>query len=156
MPAKAVYYQTIPVRYVVIHHTATRKCNSQSNCSSKVASIQRRHMNDKEWHDIGYNFLIGGDGNIYEGIGWNKRGAHTSGFNDKSIGIAFIGNFNEEAPKKKSLNAAKALLSCGVSNGYLSESYRLIGARQVRKTSSPGSMLYDEIQEWDNWVPKII
>lgn len=40
------------------------------------------------------SFLIGNDGNVYEGAGWNKVGAHTLGYNRKSIGIAFIGDFS--------------------------------------------------------------
>ena len=30
----------------------------------------------KNWNDIGYNFIIGGDGRIYEGRG-QHRGAHS-------------------------------------------------------------------------------
>ena len=39
---------------------------------------------------------MGGDGNVYEGAGWHEVGAHTKGYNTKSIGITFIGNFNGE------------------------------------------------------------
>lgn len=39
------------------------------------------------------SFIIGGDGNIYEGAGWHKIGAHTRGYNSRSLGIGFIGNF---------------------------------------------------------------
>ena len=38
------------------------------------------------WSDIGYNFLVGEDGNIYEGRGWGKVGAHARGHNSDSIG----------------------------------------------------------------------
>ena len=38
-------------------------------------------------------FQVGGDGLIYEGRGWNKTGTHTIGFNDRSIGISFIGTY---------------------------------------------------------------
>jgi N-acetylmuramoyl-L-alanine amidase len=38
------------------------------------------------WDDIGYNFLVGEDGNIYEGRGWTQTGAHCIGYNSKSIG----------------------------------------------------------------------
>lgn len=50
-------------------------------------------MNQKGWKDIGYNFLVGEDGNIYEGRGWGKHGAHSTPYNSKSIGICMIGNF---------------------------------------------------------------
>lgn len=38
--------------------------------------------------------MIGGDGNVYEGAGFHKVGAHTRGYNSRSIGIAMIGNFS--------------------------------------------------------------
>lgn len=42
---------------------------------------------------IHFSFLIGGDGKVYEGVGFHKVGAHTRGYNTRSLGIAFIGNF---------------------------------------------------------------
>ncbi|CAD7090194.1 unnamed protein product [Hermetia illucens] len=152
--AISIEYQNIPVQYVIIHHTVTSKCGTFATCSQQVANIQHYHMHDLGWSDIGLNFLIGNDGNVYEGAGWNKVGAHTLGYNRKSIGIAFIGDFSDELPSEKALQAAKSLLACGVSNGYLARNYRLLGARQVISTESPGLELYGEIQDWDNWVPK--
>ena len=38
------------------------------------------------WADIGYSFLVGEDGNVYEGRGWSLAGAHCIGYNSKSIG----------------------------------------------------------------------
>lgn len=32
------------------------------------------------WDDIGYSFLVGQDGNVYEGRGWHHVGAHTQGY----------------------------------------------------------------------------
>ena len=43
------------------------------------------------WNDIGYNFLVGEDGNIYKGRGWGKVGAHTSRHNANSIGESMRG-----------------------------------------------------------------
>jgi N-acetylmuramoyl-L-alanine amidase len=39
-----------------------------------------------EWDDIGYNFIVGEDGNVYEGRGWGIVGAHAPGFNSYSLG----------------------------------------------------------------------
>lgn len=50
-------------------------------------------MNQKGWNDIGYNFVVGEDGNVYEGRGWGTHGAHSTSYNSKSIGICIIGNF---------------------------------------------------------------
>jgi hypothetical protein len=43
--------------------------------------IQDWHISGNGWCDIGYSFLVGGDGNVYEGRGWDEIGAHTGGFN---------------------------------------------------------------------------
>lgn len=99
-----------------------------------------------------FSFMIGGDGYVYEGAGWHKVGAHTRGYNSRSIGIAFIGNFIESLPNRKQLDAAKRLLQCGVDLGELSDRYKLIGARQVSSTQSPGLKLYQEIQKWKNFA----
>ena len=41
------------------------------------------------WSDIGYSFLIGGDGRVYEGRGWGRVGAHTYGYNSRAYGIRY-------------------------------------------------------------------
>jgi N-acetylmuramoyl-L-alanine amidase len=47
-------------------------------------------MNVTGWDDIGYNFLIGEDGHVYEGWGPDSIGAHTLGYNAISIGKSSI------------------------------------------------------------------
>lgn len=45
------------------------------------------------------SFLIGEDGLVYEGRGWNIKGDHTGRFwNPMSIGITFMGNYMGECP----------------------------------------------------------
>ncbi|KRT85399.1 hypothetical protein AMK59_2784 [Oryctes borbonicus] len=92
--------------------------------------------------------MVGGDGNIYEGVGWHKRGSHTYGYNSNSIGIAFIGDFRNVTPKPKQLEAAKKLIQCGVELGELDSRYKLMGARSVIATESPGLALFRELTNW--------
>lgn len=40
------------------------------------------------------SFAIGGDGQIYEGRGFNVIGAHAPKYNDKSVGICLIGDWS--------------------------------------------------------------
>lgn len=42
------------------------------------------------------SFLIGEDGLVYEGRGWDLKGSHASRWNNKAIGITFMGNFMGE------------------------------------------------------------
>lgn len=110
-------------------------------------------MESRNWSDIGYNFLVGGDGNAYEGRGWSKEGAHTFGYNSRSIGISFIGTFNSDQPPERQITAAKQLISLGVKSKYLNSNYKLIGARQTQTTLSPGAALFDIIKTWSHWTP---
>ena len=50
------------------------------------------------WDDIGYSFLAGDDGNIYEGRGWDRVGAHTKGYNSRGLAVSFMGNYKDHLP----------------------------------------------------------
>ena len=63
----------------------------------------------QKWSDIGYSFVIGGDGRIYEGRGWGRVGAHTKGQNSVSYGIGFIGNFMTSNPSAAMITAYERL-----------------------------------------------
>ncbi|RWS08071.1 peptidoglycan recognition protein-like protein [Dinothrombium tinctorium] len=141
-----------PVKHVFIHHTATGRCDSQVSCSASMRSIQNFHMDSNGWNDIGYNFLIGGDGNIYEGRGWNVEGAHTRGFNRNGIAISFIGNYQEQDAPSDMIEAAKKLIKCGVNKGYIVKKYQLHGHRDANPTLCPGNKLYKQISSWKNFV----
>lgn len=90
----------LPVKRVIITHTATEPCDTQvrlqingdlktiseelftsfkAACTLRVRLMQSYHMESRSWDDIAYNFLVGGDGAVYEGRGWDKQGAHTKG-----------------------------------------------------------------------------
>ena len=66
------------------------------------------------WSDIGYNFLVGDDGAIYEARGWTNEGAHASGHNGESFGICYMGNFDTDTPSVAALHAIKSIMQCGV------------------------------------------
>ncbi|XP_044731468.1 peptidoglycan recognition protein-like [Chrysoperla carnea] len=142
---------SIPVDYAIIGHTVTRNCFCFATCASLIKNIQDDHLYQRKWNDIAYNFLIGGNGEIYEGIGFDRVGTHTRDYNSKSIGIAFIGNFNDVPPEAKQLEALDKLLKCAVFIGALKHDYKLVGQRQLVNTLSPGTQLYNEIKLMDHW-----
>ncbi|XP_036393189.1 peptidoglycan recognition protein 5 isoform X2 [Megalops cyprinoides] len=130
----------------VIHHTALWPCHSPGQCRLQVEHIQELHMQGRDFHDIGYNFLICGDGTVYEGRGWGVVGAHAKGNNHDSVGIAFMGNFNNETPTPAALSSTRKLLQCGVALGHLHPRYTLLGHRDLAKTECPGEQLYAALQ----------
>lgn len=48
------------------HHTAGSHCTDKESCIRVMKGIQNYHMDSRGWSDIGYNFLVGEDGRIYE------------------------------------------------------------------------------------------
>jgi hypothetical protein len=82
------------VPFAVVHHGGMKKyCTTVGECAAIVRSYQNYHIDCNGWNDIGYNFLIGEDGNVYEGRGWEAVGAHAPTYNTRSIGICIIGDF---------------------------------------------------------------
>lgn len=113
--------------------------------------MQTYHMESKAWDDIGYNFLVGGDGDVYEGRGWDKQGAHTKGYNSGSIGIAYIGTFNKKLPSERQLTAGFLIMDEGVKLGKLTADYKVYAHRQLIASESPGAAFYEIIKKWENW-----
>nr|XP_026500298.1 uncharacterized protein LOC113403885 isoform X1 [Vanessa tameamea] len=144
-----------PVPWVIIMHTATETCLTQSQCVLRVRLIQSFHIESRGWYDIGYNFLVGGDGSIYYGRGWDYEGAHTKGYNKYSIGIAFIGTFNNDPPSKQQLEACQKIIKRGVQLRKLVKDYKLFAHRQLMSTLSPGDELFNIIKKWPNFVSNV-
>ncbi|KAL6434563.1 hypothetical protein ACFW04_006140 [Cataglyphis niger] len=153
-PSEPLEKLKLPVPYVIISHTVTDFCDTQSQCTFHVRFAQTFHIESRKWSDIAYNFLVGGDGLAYIGRNWDYVGAHSFGFNKKSIGISFIGTFNTVKPPKIQLHAAQKIIEIGVKIGKIASDYKLLGHRQVSKTLSPGDALFSEIQTWPHWSPE--
>lgn len=150
-PMEDYNYIEGPIKLVIVAHTATESSEKQAINIRIIRDIQCFHIESREWNDIAYNFLVGCDGNIYEGRGWGVVGAHTIGYNSKSMGISFIGCFMRQLPTEAALNACRNFLKRGVEEGHLATDYKLIAHCQCRSTESPGRKLYEELQTWDHF-----
>nr|UFA46010.1 peptidoglycan recognition protein 4 isoform 2 [Littorina littorea] len=145
-----------PVSLVFIHHTDGRACSDLASCKKVMQGVQNYHMDDpsRRYSDIGYSFLVGGDGKVYEGRGWDRQGAHTKNYNSRAIAISFMGDFMSQSPTSGALRAAKNIIACGVRQGKVSSNYKLYGHRQARgaSTTCPGSRLYSIITRWNRYT----
>ncbi|XP_046564847.1 peptidoglycan-recognition protein SC2-like [Haliotis rubra] len=134
------------VEYVFIRDTIGEACFTQISCSALVKSIQDQHMNTFGWYDIGYNFLIGEDGYVYEGRGWNTIGGHTMGYNSKSVGIGMIGSFRTRVPSSEALNTLAALIADGVMMGKIRSNYTLRAENEINNADCHAKALCDLIR----------
>uniref|UniRef100_A0A2M4AHI7 Putative peptidoglycan recognition protein long class n=1 Tax=Anopheles triannulatus TaxID=58253 RepID=A0A2M4AHI7_9DIPT len=145
----------LPVNNVIIAHTATEGCTTQAACVLRVRLLQEYHMDGKNYDDIIFNFLIGGDAKIYEGRGWHKVGAHTQGYNSKSIGIAFIGNYEYvDKPQDKQMKSLERLLEHGIEGGSLSSNYKVYASEHLEAESKTGKWLVEALEKLPEFVNK--
>jgi len=89
---------TAPYR-ITVHHTAEPfSGTSLSSNIAEVRDIQQEHMNGNGWADLGYHFLIGRDGKVFQGRPLYAQGAHSDGDNNiGNVGICLLGNFVSQA-----------------------------------------------------------
>ncbi|XP_070703681.1 peptidoglycan recognition protein 6 [Pempheris klunzingeri] len=145
---------SLPLSFMFIHHTHTpsQPCLTFEQCSADMRSMQRFHQHDRGWDDIGYSFVAGSDGYIYEGRSWHRQGAHTLGHNSIGYGVSFIGSYSTTLPSQHSMRLVRdQLASCAVGGGRLTANFTLQGHRQVVNTSCPGDALYNEITGWEHF-----
>ncbi len=128
-------------KYIIVHHTATD--------IGKALQVDRAHHDRGFWNGIGYHFLIDngtlgkGDGQIEVSPRWIKQqvGAHckAGGMNDKGIGIALVGNFNEDLPTQNQIQSLAYLIKT-LSQYYEIPLKNVMGHRDVEgaSTDCPG------------------
>ncbi|KAK0147952.1 N-acetylmuramoyl-L-alanine amidase [Merluccius polli] len=146
---------SLPLPYLYIHHTYQpySPCLSFPVCSRDMRAMQRFHQDERGWNDIGYSFVVGSDGYVYEGRGWHHRGTHTRGRNSIGYGVAIIGNYTSTLPSRYSMDLLRhRLVQCAVDGGRLAVNYTLLGHRQVvNYTSCPGDAFFSEISSWEHF-----
>jgi len=99
-----------PIQKVMIHHTVTR--DPETDAKATLRAIYQYHAVMRGWGDIGYNFLIDQQGNVYEGRYGGKGvvGGHTLGYNYGSIGVAILGTYQDHAIPDPARAALLALI----------------------------------------------
>ena len=73
------------IQTITIHHSAS------SREETKLENIDKWHR-DRKFDEIGYHFVVEGDGEIRSGRGPHLRGAHVGGHNTGNIGVCVVGN----------------------------------------------------------------
>jgi hypothetical protein len=115
-----------PVQQMFIHHTVTP--NDDPDPASTVRAIYHFHTQSRGWCDIGYNFLVGQNGAVFEGR-WARSyrpwevhdgedengkivtGAHVTSFNSGSIGVSVLGTYGTASLKDPTRRALVGLLA---------------------------------------------
>ncbi|XP_041563848.1 peptidoglycan-recognition protein LC isoform X5 [Drosophila elegans] len=152
-PQKTVPDLQQPVKMVIVLPTNSDNCTTQAQCVFRVRLRQSFDIESVQEDDIVFNFLIGGDGNVYVGRGWDQVGAHMPGYNSKSLSLAYIGSFQTLKPSDKQLSVTRLLLAKGVKLGKLDPNYRLTAASKLEPslTQYKADALYQSFGNWTHW-----
>jgi hypothetical protein len=127
---------------IIVHHSATLKGNA--------AFIDRLHK-DRGWEGLGYDFVIdsgngGTDGAIEVGWRWQQQreGAHTrvtgdytNYWNEHTIGICLIGNFENQRPTDAQYKSLAKLIKF-LQQRYGIPTSKIKGHGDVDATRCPG------------------
>jgi hypothetical protein len=148
-PSKPIHWtpQYRPIEKIIIHHTVTE--NNPVDVAASLRSIYYYHAVTRGWGDIGYNFVVDWNGNVYEGRfgGPNVVGGHALQYNPGSIGIALLGNFSSVSPPQVMIDAVVRLIKTRASHVDVTTASdfvdlialaNLCGHGDVLATSCPG------------------
>ncbi|ASP39138.1 hypothetical protein CHH28_10800 [Bacterioplanes sanyensis] len=73
---------------IVVHHTAMHSASS-------FDTVVDEFLVNKGWL-TGYHAIVMPDGQLHAFCRWDRRGNHAKGHNDRTLGIAFHGNFHSD------------------------------------------------------------
>ena len=128
---------------IYIHHSAS------SRDYTTREMIYSWHVDGNHWSDIGYHYVIEGDGEIVEGRPLWKAGAHVKNNNANTIGICLTGNFETEEPSKGQLESLWKLLDGTMENFALNRSDVFAHREDANaNTKCCGENLYKQLVKW--------
>lgn len=154
---------------IIIHHTAGG--NGTADPAATIRGIYYWHAVVLGWGDIGYNYLVDQQGNIYEGRagGAGVIGAHTyddstdTNYNVGSVGISLLGCFETTtgactnvSEYTETIDAALTDIISAVASStgfdpagskkwHGEKMPNVIGHRTVDSTYCPGEIVYDQL-----------
>lgn len=167
------------VNKIVIHHTGDSLDGKRSD-EEILRAIYSYHAITRGWGDIGYNYLIGQNGKIYEGRAGGDYvvGAHASYNNIGSVGVSVLGNYENSSLNYSQETSLKNFID------YLTTKYginvnsqvkwfkkclstkcypiqmvttpALIGHMDVGYTDCPGKNIYNKLPWWRAQIAKNI
>lgn len=154
-PPKGEYRIQTPLK-IVLHHS-WQPAQAQYKGAATIRGIQNYHMDDPNtgWADIGYHFLIGPDGVIYQGRPENALGAHCPP-NTNMVGICMIGNYDPGAdPVNAKMEASLVSLLSWLSSTYkIDPRTQYYGHRNFSSKTCPGDGVYNRMSYYREEVLK--
>lgn len=105
--------QMSPIHCITVHHDGMSPFfeTDERSTIGRLESIRRFHRDSNNWGDIGYHYIIDRAGRAWEGRPISYQGAHVSNHNPGNIGVLVLGNFDQQTPTTRQLEALNSHLS---------------------------------------------
>lgn len=154
-----------PTQHCIVHHSAGG--NGDTNYIQLVRSYYVFHTQVNGWDDIGYNYLIAANGQIFAGRDPEKPeirqdnvlGAHFCSKNQYTMGVCMMGDFSLQGPTEAALSALQHLLAWKIHKDSLNPLGSMphpnnnssllpvvAGHRDGCATACPGDSLYVQLE----------
>jgi len=163
--------------HYIVHHSAGS--NSNTNYTQVVRDIYLYHTEVNGWSDIGYNYLVAQNGDVYVGRGIQivelsdqtyrydaVLGAHFCGSNSRTMGICLLGNYETTNPADPGISSIISLITFyGLRKGLhpfenashaLGNLSTISGHRNGCSTLCPGESLYNLLPDIRSQVSDFI
>lgn len=137
-----------------VHHfgSGIQPARSVDEAMARMRSAQAYHRS-LGWFDIGYSWCVDFAGNVYEGRGWNRTGAHTYGYNSKGYGICGLFDSTVFPPSDEMIAGVAWIIREGVELGKITARPTIVGHRdRVPDTACCGDPMYLRLDDIRNQV----
>lgn len=101
------------ITHVTLHHTGdSRPLLHADSAVFRLRGIQRWGASDRNWWDVPYHFLLGLDGEIFEGRDYRFMGETNTTYDPAGhFLISVIGNYSAQEPTPAQLNSIADLMA---------------------------------------------
>lgn len=130
------------IRAVTLHHSGSAKpVLPGDDVVGHLRGLQSWGERDKNWWDVPYHFLIGPEGEIYEGRDYRFMGETNTAYDPRgNLLISVLGNYNKQEATPAQLEAITQLMTWAVARFEVPlDSIR--GHADLADTDCPGSNL---------------
>ncbi len=115
LPVPTITPTSHVVNHVILHHSAGS--NTDTDYLNTVRNVYLFHTQVNNYDDMGYNYLVAPNGDIYagrDGFGSeddNIKGAHFCNKNNNTMGICLLGNYQTAIPTDTALQSISQLIA---------------------------------------------
>jgi hypothetical protein len=136
------------ITHVTLHHTGdAQPLRPQDDPAAKLRNLQSWGATDRNWWDVPYHYLLGLEGQVYEGRDWHFMGETNTAYDPGGhFLISIIGNYERQEPTPALLASIADLMAWALKEFDLPLD-RIGGHYNYADTGCPGQYLRQYLED---------